>query len=65
MYHDNGLKILPRLENIFRDLKIERTEQPEEFLHTIDQDVNEEGAYFCTPVELRIPLRQDMACLRI
>ena len=49
MYEDNGLKVPPRLENIFRDLKIERAEQPEEFLSTIDEAADEEGAYLCTP----------------
>ena len=49
LYQDNGLKVPPRLQNIFRDLKIERAEQPEEFLSTIDEAADEEGAYLCTP----------------
>ena len=49
MYEDNGLKVPPRLENIFRDLKIERAEQPEEFLKAIDKNIDKEGAYLCTP----------------
>ncbi len=49
MYEDNGLKIPPRLKDIFRDLKIERAEQPEEFLKAIDKNIDKEGAYLCTP----------------
>jgi len=48
MYEDNGLILPPRLENIFRDLEIERTEQPEDFLQTIDQSIDKEGAYLCS-----------------
>lgn len=49
MYKDNGLKLPPRLDDIFRNLEIERAERPEDFLNTIDKSVDEQGAYLCTP----------------
>ena len=49
MYEDNDLKLPPRLEDIIRNIEIERADRPEDFLDTIDKSVDEEGAYLCTP----------------